>query len=156
PELRPLLGKEPAMRWKSVGIVVVMLLALGAAGCAHSGVTGGSIPVGTASPTVAAPALAPGTTSSLASLVPQQRISLSAGPTALLPGVISLDSGVPVQLAISNSGGPCLFSVGEFLQDLVVPQSQTDVVTFTPPAAPGSGSEPAVGMGCQGEAQRQG
>src|SRR5579875_2661844 len=142
---------------KLARLVVVVVAALGVAGCAHSGVTGGSIPVGTASPPIAAPAQAPGPTSSLATLVPQERISLSAGPTALLPGVINLDTGVPVRLASSSSGGPCLFYVGEFLQGRLVPQSQTDVVTFTPtPAAPGSGAEPTVSMGCQGEAQRQG
>jgi hypothetical protein len=147
------------MGWKSAGFVAVALAALTVAACGGkpSSTTSGGIPVGTASPTVAPATSFPGTTPRLVSLVPQERISLAAGPTALLPGTINLDTGVPVQLTISNSGGPCLFFIRPFLQGLVVLQGQTDVVTFTPPpAASGQGTEPPTSMGCENEVQRQG
>ncbi len=148
------------MGWKPARFVVLALavLALAACGRRPSNIaTSGGFPVGTASPTVAPATSFPSTTPRLVTIVPQQRISVAAGPTALLPGMINLDTGVRVQISISNSGGPCMFYVGPFVQGLLVQQGQTAVVTFTPPAAaPGSGTEPTQSMGCTNEVQRQG
>jgi hypothetical protein len=82
------------------------------------------------------------------------------------PTDVDVHAQAPLHLVLSNkSGEPCLFYFGNYLRGLPVPQHGFADVSFTPgPAASravsgSGGGTPApagIGMGCLGDAQRQG
>lgn len=88
---------------------------------------------------------------------PWASFAITVSSQSITPQSLTAPSGVPIQFVVSNQGDPCPFSVGPFLGSLLVPQGQTDAVTFVVPGQPesGSGSSSDLSVGCLGQEQRQ-